>query len=412
MALPASGPLTISAIRTEINNSTTYSLRNLSLYSNKTSPDAMSDFYSYGSTFAVGSGIDGAFLDCLVPMNIGGYLITWAYPKGVNTTSSTVKLWPNGQNDSGFGQLSTQAVYCTNYSSTNNRVYAGGTFSFYGSSTKPYIVCLTMAGAVDSSFNSGGSGFNSGGVSWIYPLSSGKIMVGGSFTAYNGTTVNRLARLNSNGTLDTSFNSGGAGLGGSQVNFIIQDSSGRLLIGVDDATTWNGTSVGGIFRMSSEGVYDSSFNTGGAGISGGGQKQVVCIALDSNGKIYITGWFNAYNGVAVGANYARLNSDGTRDTGYSYDTGNAADWVSVGGNNLAVVTLRNNNGNGYLRRFTSTGSYDTSFSCTPNAQPVRVVVNNDNSVIFMGGMTTVNGTDIGSRNIAKVTSTGSLLSYS
>jgi len=34
----------------------------------------------------------------------------------------------------------------------------------------------------------------------------GKILIGGDFTLYKGSTVNRLARINNNGTLDATFN--------------------------------------------------------------------------------------------------------------------------------------------------------------------------------------------------------------
>jgi hypothetical protein len=37
----------------------------------------------------------------------------------------------------------------------------------------------------------------------------GKIIIGGFFTTYDGQTRNRIARLNSDGSLDTSFNPGG-----------------------------------------------------------------------------------------------------------------------------------------------------------------------------------------------------------
>lgn len=37
-------------------------------------------------------------------------------------------------------------------------------------------------------------------------LPDGKLLIGGDFTLYKGVTVNRLARINSDGTLDTTFN--------------------------------------------------------------------------------------------------------------------------------------------------------------------------------------------------------------
>jgi len=57
-------------------------------------------------------------------------------------------------------------------------------------------------------------------------------MIGGSFTAYNGTDRNSIARLNSDGSLDTNFNPG-TGLTGSNnfVSSIALQSDGKILIG-------------------------------------------------------------------------------------------------------------------------------------------------------------------------------------
>jgi hypothetical protein len=65
---------------------------------------------------------------------------------------------------------------------------------------------LTLAG-----FNLAGTGFD-GEVTAVLPQPDGKVLVGGSFTAYNGTAApSRGLRLNADGSLDTAFNSGGSG---------------------------------------------------------------------------------------------------------------------------------------------------------------------------------------------------------
>lgn len=57
------------------------------------------------------------------------------------------------------------------------------------------------------------------------PTPDGKILIGGDFTTYKGATVNRLARINRDGTLDTSFaiqavSATGIGLDAGTVNAI------------------------------------------------------------------------------------------------------------------------------------------------------------------------------------------------
>jgi hypothetical protein len=59
--------------------------------------------------------------------------------------------------------------------------------------------------------------------------SSGKPIVGGNFTTVNGTPRNRIARLNTDGTLDTTFNPG-SGMD-NRVEAIALDSSSKLLVG-------------------------------------------------------------------------------------------------------------------------------------------------------------------------------------
>ena len=60
----------------------------------------------------------------------------------------------------------------------------------------------------------------------------GKILIGGDFTTYDGVTRNRIARLNSDGTLDPSF---GNGLAGASiwVLFVAVQPDGKVLIGGD-----------------------------------------------------------------------------------------------------------------------------------------------------------------------------------
>lgn len=75
--------------------------------------------------------------------------------------------------------------------------------------------------------------FNSG--IGAYPINDvaiqldGKILIAGDFTSYNGTSITRVARLNTNGSLDVSFNPG-SGLD-RKVFTIAAQSDGKIVIG-------------------------------------------------------------------------------------------------------------------------------------------------------------------------------------
>ncbi len=68
------------------------------------------------------------------------------------------------------------------------------------------IARLNSDGTLDTTFITG-----MGADSYVYAITlqpDGKILIGGDFTEYNGTTANRIARLNADGTLDTTFTTG------------------------------------------------------------------------------------------------------------------------------------------------------------------------------------------------------------
>jgi hypothetical protein len=76
MALPASGPISGSQIATELGILTgPYSLHNMSLSASFSTPDAMSDFYSYSAAFELEISCDGTIsvLACDLSMNCVAY---------------------------------------------------------------------------------------------------------------------------------------------------------------------------------------------------------------------------------------------------------------------------------------------------------------------------------------------------
>src|SRR5439155_11829885 len=83
---------------------------------------------------------------------------------------------------------------------------------------------LNANGSLDTSF---GASNDTGGVAGIADQPDGKVIIGGSFTIVNGVSRRGIARLNSNGSVDTSFNPGTAVTG--YPGFIALQPDGKVL---------------------------------------------------------------------------------------------------------------------------------------------------------------------------------------
>jgi len=180
-------------------------------------------------------------------------------------------------------------------------------------------------------------------VSAITTLSTGAIVLGGQFESVTPTKTAGLARvasmsifdgaaiptglvrLNADGTLDSTFNPGGTGCGGSPafVRQVIQehatsgDLTGRLLVS-SICTTYNGTpEPSGVFRLAADGTLDTTYNSGGAGLGAAGSAYVMveepAPTGGFTGKLLIGGSFNTFNGTAIPAGLARVDSTGAID---------------------------------------------------------------------------------------------------
>lgn len=144
----------------------------------------------------------------------------------------------------------------------------------------------------------------------------GKILVGGRIHLFlqDGSQRSSLIRLNANGSLDTTFDAGNWGNGGldNPVMAVATNTAGRILIG--GAFTYGGK-YNYVARLNSDGTADTTFKSG-TGTDG----NVLAVALQSDGKILLGGQFTTFNGV-MQAGFCRLNVDGSLDTTFKVGTG-------------------------------------------------------------------------------------------
>ena len=194
----------------------------------------------------------------------------------------------------------------------DGKLLVGGQFTSYKSSTYNRIIRLNSNASIDTTFNPG-VGFNDRIVRSAMALQTdGKILVGGVFTTYSGSTTNRIVRLNPSGTIDTTFN---AGTGfGSTVNTIALQSDGKVLVG-GGFTTYSGSTSNYIIRLNDSGSIDTTFKIGT-----GFNNSVEYIYVQQDQKILVGGVFTTYSGSSCN-NIVRLNSDGTVDTSFNVGTG-------------------------------------------------------------------------------------------
>jgi len=130
---------------------------------------------------------------------------------------------------------------------SDGKILVGGFFVSYNDTSQNYITRLNADGSIDTSFNIGTGFYNV--VRSIAVQSDGKILVGGAFTSYDGTPQNRITRLNTDGSLDTTFNIG-TGFDSTPASIAVQ-SDGKILVG-GFFTSYKGTPQNRITRLLSK----------------------------------------------------------------------------------------------------------------------------------------------------------------
>lgn len=299
------------------------------------------------------------------------------------------------------------AVYAT-VTQPDGKIIIAGTFDNYNGTTRNGVARLNADGTLDPSFDVGtGLALSTDNVYCLALQSDGKIMIGGKFATFNGTARNNIARLNTDGSVDTGFNPG-TGTNSDVITISIQ-STGKMIIG-GLFSSYNSVAKPGLLRIDTNGAIDT-FNVGGVGPN----LYVWTSSVLSDDKIYIGGGFSQYNG-AEANHLLRLNSDGTRDATYTTIryTNNAVLTHAVQPDGKIIIGgLFTNYGGGLipkarLARINMNGTLDATFDIGTglNSYPLSIVCQPNGKILVGGAFTTYKG--VAAKNILRLNTDGSV----
>jgi uncharacterized delta-60 repeat protein len=320
--------------------------------------------------------------------------------------SSSFNIGTN--NDGGLGFNGTVRIWATQ---SDGKILAGGSSTQYSGSVISRIARINTNSTLDASLNTG-TGFNTEVVD-LRVQSDGKIIAIGSFTTYSGSTVNGIVRLNVSGTIDTTFNTGTGFLVGSDARHCKIQPDGKIVV-VGAFTSYSGSTQNRIVRINTDGTIDTGFNIG-VGFPG----TVEAVILQSDGKIIAGGQFVSYSG-STQNRIARINPDGTRDTTFNSGTGfpGSTYALALQSDGKIICTHQNQTYSGsttrFITRINPSGTFDNTFNANANAGLAStsgtqnsLAIANDGKIYWGNSFTTFSGSFTPNR-IVRLNTNGSV----
>jgi len=292
-------------------------------------------------------------------------------------------------------------AFRTRFLPPDNPFMVGGIFSLAGNATPENHLrgILQVTSATGSLVRtSAGFGLNRPvGPKPVLVLkdSTGRLVVGGLFDSYAGAAAGNVVRLNQDLSVDQTFDTG-VGFDGVVSGGAI-DSSGRILL-TGDFANYKGASAGRLIRLNPDGSVDTTFSVG-TGLSAEGYGCVI----DSQERIIVHGLFTSYNGTTANR-IVRLTATGSVDPSFAYSSpgfNGAVNRVALDSSERiwAGGAFTTYGGFGTFNRIVAlnqdgtvyTGAtFGTGFNSTVNA----ILHQSDGRVLVSGAFTTYRGVNV------------------
>jgi uncharacterized delta-60 repeat protein len=210
---------------------------------------------------------------------------------------------------------------------SDGKIVAAG-YSQTGSNLNFALARYNTNGNLDTSFDTDGKVTTTTGSSAdanaVAIQSDGKIVLAGGI--YNGPNLDfMLARYNPNGSLDTSFDTDGKvittiGSGEDFARAVAIQSDGKIVVA---GTSDNGSANDFVLaRYNTNGSLDTSFGIGGKVVTStypGHNSIATSMAIQADGKIVVAGYDAPTNSSTSDMSVVRYNTNGTYDTGFDID---------------------------------------------------------------------------------------------
>jgi uncharacterized delta-60 repeat protein len=343
---------------------------------------------------------------------IGGYFTTLSPATSPNPVprNHIARITQYGGPDATLNTDAVGTVFAT-AALPNGQMMIGGTFISIAGITQNFLARLNADGSLDKSF----APVINGPVQAILVQTDGKVIIGGSFTEVDGIVRGYIARLNTDGTVDGPFNPSA----NSNVLALVLQSDGRILVGGGfTAMTPNGSTqsyaVDYLGRLNTDGSLDTTFNPAP-------NSSVFAIQLLPDGRIVVAGAFTGIAG-ANRSYVARLLSTGKIDPVDFDPEPNSSVFtmalqsdgkILIGGGFTGVIPQTSKPGTqlptpppagtvvypapgvsavypipiNHLARINTDGTLDTTFQPDPDSDVLAVAVQSDGNILVGGALT-------------------------
>ena len=268
-----------------------------------------------------------------------------------------LRLNPDGSRDLTFNHPTFNGGISSIEIQPDGKIVVAGGFTSIGTVTRNGVARLNADGSLDSTFD---VGVGSGDVNIVTLQADGKILVGGGFTSFNlAPNTFFVARLNTDGSVDSSFINGGN-----------VSTTYAILIQPDNKILLGGLGGGPVRRLNADGSVDDTFSCNLAA-------PVIALAQQSNGKILAGGYFQSAGGQAIPPYLARLNTDGSIDPSFNIGQGPDRGVAAITVQPDDKVTDRKRRGGRsrglaeYSSKITRSPSRRTSLSAHVLSPPIR-----------------------------------------